>query len=129
MRCNSHSFHQIYLTKSIHIKVLYLKYSIRFVNVSKYCALPRLADLSRDEHRLIIGKCTEVGRSTFFGGMEIWNEIRKNRKMTQVEREHVHSVYSQIAPHFSDTRFKPWPRIAQFLKEQPVGSIIADVGE
>ena len=50
-------------------------------------------------------------------------------KMTQVEREHVHSVYSQIAPHFSDTRFKPWPRIAQFLKEQPVGSIIADVGE
>lgn len=55
--------------------------------------------------------------------------ILENRKMTQVEREHVHSVYSQIAPHFSDTRFKPWPRIAQFLKEQPVGSIIADVGE
>ena len=49
--------------------------------------------------------------------------------MTEVEREHVHNVYSQIAPHFSDTRFKPWPRIAQFLKEQPVGSLIADVGE
>ena len=58
-----------------------------------------------------------------------WNGIWENRKMTQVEREHVHSVYSQIAPHFSDTRFKPWPRIAQFLKEQPLGSLIADVGE
>lgn len=47
----------------------------------------------------------------------------------ELEREHVHSVYSQIAPHFSDTRFKPWPRIAQFLKEQPTGSLVADVGE
>lgn len=58
-----------------------------------------------------------------------WNGISENRNMTQVEREHVHSVYSQIAPHFSDTRFKPWPKIAKFLKEQPVGSLIADVGE
>jgi hypothetical protein len=58
-------------------------------------------------------------------GMGFWRIV----KMTEVEREHVHSVYSQIAPHFSDTRFKPWPRIAQFLKEQPLGSLIADVGE
>ncbi len=45
-----------------------------------------------------------------------------------LEHEHVHKVYSQIATHFSDTRFKPWPRIAQFLNDQPVASIIADVG-
>ena len=49
--------------------------------------------------------------------------------MTQLERDHVHCVYSQIAPHFSDTRFKPWPRIAQFLEEQPPGSLIADIGK
>lgn len=49
--------------------------------------------------------------------------------MEELEAEHVHKVYSQIAEHFSDTRFKPWPRIAQFLMEQPPGSIIADVGE
>lgn len=49
--------------------------------------------------------------------------------MAELEEEHVHKVYSQIAEHFSDTRFKPWPRIAQFLKDQPVGSLIADVGE
>lgn len=46
----------------------------------------------------------------------------------EIEREHVHKVYSEIAAHFSDTRFKPWPRIAQFLQRQPPGSLIADVG-
>ena len=46
-----------------------------------------------------------------------------------VEHEHVHKVYSQIASHFSDTRFKPWPKIAQFLREQPTASLIADVGK
>ncbi len=46
-----------------------------------------------------------------------------------LEHEHVHKVYSKIATHFSDTRFKPWPRIAQFLSEQPASSLIADIGE
>ena len=46
----------------------------------------------------------------------------------EVEKEHVHKVYSKIAAHFSDTRHKPWPRIAQFLQSQPPGSLIADVG-
>lgn len=49
--------------------------------------------------------------------------------MMDLETEHVHKVYSKIAPHFSDTRFKPWPRIAEFLRQQPLGSLIADVGE
>ncbi len=47
----------------------------------------------------------------------------------QLEKEHVYEVYSQIAEHFSDTRYKPWPRIAQFLRDQPIGSLIVDVGE
>ena len=46
-----------------------------------------------------------------------------------VEQTHVHNVYSQIAPHFSDTRYKPWPRIEEFLNSQPSGSLIADVGK
>ena len=48
--------------------------------------------------------------------------------MVELEAEHVHKVYSEIAAHFSDTRFKPWPRIAHFLQEQASGSLIADVG-
>ncbi|KAF7295040.1 Trna methyltransferase [Mycena indigotica] len=32
------------------------------------------------------------------------------------ELANVHDVYDQIAPHFSSTRYKPWPIIATFLQ-------------
>ena len=44
------------------------------------------------------------------------------------ESEHVHSVYEAIAPHFSATRHKPWPYIANFLNSLAPGSIGLDVG-
>ncbi|XP_062873292.1 probable tRNA methyltransferase 9B [Trichomycterus rosablanca] len=47
---------------------------------------------------------------------------------SQLEREHVHSVYERIAPFFNDSRYKAWPRVRQFLLEQDPGSIVADVG-
>jgi tRNA (uracil-5-)-methyltransferase TRM9 len=40
----------------------------------------------------------------------------------------VHQVYEAIAPHFSSTRYKPWPFIATFLEELPAGSVGLDVG-
>ncbi|XP_030633170.1 putative tRNA methyltransferase 9B [Chanos chanos] len=47
---------------------------------------------------------------------------------SQLEREHVHSVYEKIAPFFNDTRYKAWPKVRQFLLDQEPGSIVADVG-
>ncbi|KAL2265660.1 hypothetical protein VTJ83DRAFT_6760 [Remersonia thermophila] len=44
------------------------------------------------------------------------------------EREHVHGVYEAIAPHFSATRYKPWPAVASFLHAQPPGALGLDVG-
>lgn len=44
------------------------------------------------------------------------------------ERTHVHGVYEAIAPHFSATRYKPWPAVALFLRAQPRGAIGLDVG-
>ncbi|OQN99599.1 hypothetical protein B0A48_14741 [Cryoendolithus antarcticus] len=44
------------------------------------------------------------------------------------EEQHVHSVYEEIAPHFSSTRYKPWPIIESYLKDLPPGSIGLDVG-
>ncbi|KAF9701365.1 hypothetical protein EKO04_000172 [Ascochyta lentis] len=44
------------------------------------------------------------------------------------EAEHVHEVYEEIASHFSSTRYKPWPIVERFLKEQPNGAVGADVG-
>ena len=44
------------------------------------------------------------------------------------EEAHVHKVYEVIAPHFSQTRYKPWPLITKFLLSLPPGSIGLDVG-
>ncbi|QDS76688.1 hypothetical protein FKW77_000410 [Venturia effusa] len=44
------------------------------------------------------------------------------------EEEHVHSVYQEIAPHFSSTRYKPWPLIERFLGHLSPGSVGLDVG-
>ncbi|CAF2400883.1 unnamed protein product [Rotaria sp. Silwood2] len=46
----------------------------------------------------------------------------------QLEQEHVHKVYNEIAHNFSDTRHKPWPRVVDFLRSFPNGSLILDVG-
>ncbi|ORZ23325.1 S-adenosyl-L-methionine-dependent methyltransferase [Absidia repens] len=44
------------------------------------------------------------------------------------EQSHVHDVYEVIATHFSDTRYKPWPVVEDFLFGLPIGSLGADVG-
>ncbi|KAH9882832.1 hypothetical protein J1614_000198 [Plenodomus biglobosus] len=44
------------------------------------------------------------------------------------EAEHVHSVYEEIAQHFSSTRYKPWPIVERFLKQQKDGAIGLDIG-
>ncbi|XP_077984848.1 tRNA (carboxymethyluridine(34)-5-O)-methyltransferase alkbh8-like [Glandiceps talaboti] len=45
-----------------------------------------------------------------------------------LEKQHVHEVYDVIAEHFSGTRHSPWPKVAEFLKQQPDGAILADIG-
>ncbi|XP_072248246.1 probable tRNA methyltransferase 9B isoform X1 [Leuresthes tenuis] len=47
---------------------------------------------------------------------------------SQLERDHVHSVYEKIAPYFNDSRYKAWPKVQQFLLDLPPGSIVADIG-
>ncbi|KAI9248636.1 S-adenosyl-L-methionine-dependent methyltransferase [Sporodiniella umbellata] len=47
---------------------------------------------------------------------------------TAYEEKNVHEVYEVIANHFSDTRYKPWPVVENFLNEMKPGSLGADVG-
>ncbi|XP_031153257.1 probable tRNA methyltransferase 9B [Sander lucioperca] len=47
---------------------------------------------------------------------------------SQLERDHVHSVYDKIAPYFNDSRYKAWPKVRQFLLDLQPGSIVADIG-
>ncbi|GAC92833.1 hypothetical protein PHSY_000390 [Pseudozyma hubeiensis SY62] len=44
------------------------------------------------------------------------------------EQQNVHAIYETIAPHFSNTRYKPWPLIPAFLNTIPQGSLGADLG-
>lgn len=44
------------------------------------------------------------------------------------EQQYVHEVYNEIASHFSQTRYKPWPIVQKFLLEQEKYSIGIDVG-
>jgi hypothetical protein len=41
----------------------------------------------------------------------------------------VHGVYNTISSHFSHTRYKPWPKVVEFLESLPDGSWVADVGK
>lgn len=50
------------------------------------------------------------------------------KSATNMEKQHVYEVYEKIAPHFSHTRYKPWPKIAEHLNSLTEGSIVADVG-
>jgi alkylated DNA repair protein alkB family protein 8 len=47
---------------------------------------------------------------------------------SQLEEEHVHRVYNDIAHNFSDTRHKPWPGVVDFLRSFPSGSLVLDIG-
>lgn len=47
---------------------------------------------------------------------------------SDVEKKYVYEVYDKIAPHFSATRYKPWPKVSKFLDSIPAGSLVADVG-
>lgn len=44
------------------------------------------------------------------------------------EQQFVHEVYNEIAAHFSQTRYKPWPIVERFLLGQKDYSIGIDVG-
>lgn len=44
------------------------------------------------------------------------------------EETYVHTVYNEIASHFSQTRYKPWPIVEKFLNSRPDYSVGIDVG-
>lgn len=54
--------------------------------------------------------------------------IAKDLDPTVQEESYVHDVYNEIAPHFSLTRYKPWPVVERFLKSRADHSVGLDVG-
>ncbi|XP_022248377.1 uncharacterized protein LOC111087127 [Limulus polyphemus] len=54
-------------------------------------------------------------------------EERQARSIA-LEKAYVHDVYDQIAPHFTDSRYMPWPHVKQFILDLEPGSLVADIG-
>ncbi|KAG6919935.1 hypothetical protein DXG01_013284 [Tephrocybe rancida] len=44
------------------------------------------------------------------------------------ENKNVHTIYDEIASHFSSTRYKPWPIISAFMSSIPTGWVGLDAG-
>lgn len=61
----------------------------------------------------------------------LMEQIEKSKQSdlpTELEKKYVYDVYNKIAPHFSSTRYKPWPQVVRFLESLPENCFIADVG-
>lgn len=56
------------------------------------------------------------------------SKFRNEELPTEIEKKYVYDVYNKIAPHFSSTRYKPWPQVVKFLDGLPEHSLVADVG-
>ncbi len=51
------------------------------------------------------------------------------RRSLAIEKAYVHDVYEQISANFSDSRYRAWPRVKQFLMDLEPGSFVCDVGK
>jgi len=53
----------------------------------------------------------------------------REKMCAKMEQQYVHDVYNKTAHHFTDVKYKAWPKVKQFLLNLAPGSIVADVGE
>ena len=56
------------------------------------------------------------------------NLPRNDSEARNFELSHVHTVYNQIADHFSNTRHSAWPGVAKFIESMEQYSQMIDVG-
>lgn len=87
----------------------FLKINILYLLL--YLVYPSVCDSQKGQQRLVQPSFPQ-------------NEMEASK----LEQEYVHKVYEEIATHFSSTRHSPWPRIVEFLRSLPTGSIVADIG-
>ncbi|KAK2165889.1 hypothetical protein LSH36_44g01069 [Paralvinella palmiformis] len=52
----------------------------------------------------------------------------REKMCAKMEQQYVHDVYNKTAHHFTDVKYKAWPKVKQFLLNLAPGSIVADVG-
>ncbi|XP_040567318.1 uncharacterized protein fid [Lepeophtheirus salmonis] len=56
------------------------------------------------------------------------NRLEREARSIAIEKAYVHDVYEHMSKYVSDSRFRTWPRVRQFLDELEFGSLVCDVG-
>lgn len=88
------------------------------------CACPYIAFCDSQKSKL-----TNVSSlDEFKVNIDFNNNINNIGKPTDIEKKHVYDVYDKIAPHFSHTRYKPWPKVAEYIEKLKSGTLNADIG-
>ncbi|KAG5882107.1 hypothetical protein JTB14_016870 [Gonioctena quinquepunctata] len=95
---------------------------------SGFTALERGTRVSLTFRKVLRGKCKCSYKSNCDSNEQVSELNMKDRVAADLEKEHVHKVYENIAPHFSDTRHKPWPNVLEFVKSFGPGDILVDIG-
>ena len=49
-------------------------------------------------------------------------------RLPPIEREHVQNVYDTVAEQWHGTRYRPWPRVAEFVRGLPAFALVGDLG-
>jgi len=115
---------QIARLKFRHRRISLTFRKVKFTGKPCECEWPKLCD---SQNKTVA--CTENMLGGEDGEMPVFKENEtKPITATKMEKEHVYEVYEKIAPHFSNTRYKPWPKVEEFMNSLPPGSIVADVG-
>ena len=108
--------------------------TFRKVRVNKPCACmwPLTCDSQSSQLPVDSNLLEDFGDKKLDGGPEAViaeeEHAKDHQTATQMEKRHVYDVYERIAPHFSNTRYKPWPKIGEYMRSLEMGSWHCDVG-
>eukprot|EP01015_Nassula_variabilis_P025619 TRINITY_DN501_c0_g1_i11.p1 TRINITY_DN501_c0_g1~~TRINITY_DN501_c0_g1_i11.p1 ORF type:complete len:338 (-),score=61.48 TRINITY_DN501_c0_g1_i11:11-1024(-) len=81
----------------------------------------QLSDKPAKEKKI---KEEEVKLDEFVGEGQVEDELKPG----ELEKKYVYEIYDKIAPHFSHTRYKPWPKVEGFINSLEKGTVLADLG-
>lgn len=88
--------------------------------------LRTISNHDKKQRRVQVEDISVSKRSTPYN---VRQETGRPETVPAVEREHVWRVYDAIAPQWHGTRYKAWPRVADFARQVGVhGAQVADVG-
>nr|XP_023020411.1 alkylated DNA repair protein alkB homolog 8 isoform X1 [Leptinotarsa decemlineata] len=98
-------------------------------SLGSFNSLERGTRVSLTFRKVLQGECNCSYRSNCDSSREQSLELEMGDIVaSDLEKEHVHKVYENIALHFSDTRHKPWPNVLDFVMSFNRGSMLVDVG-